>query len=81
MAMREGEHLLAHRVPDHCHEAQTGSGSGRGGAVLGVVAVVVLLVLMLPQRLHVLDWQLGGGVRGGQAGQLAVRLRQRLDTV
>lgn len=83
VVMREGKHLLGQRVPDHRHETQTGPGAagpGRGVVVLGVVAVLVLLVLMVPQRLHVLDGKLRGGVGRGQAGQLAIRLRQRLNT-
>lgn len=83
VVMREGKHLLGHRVPNNRHEAQTGSraaGSRLGAVVLGVVAVLVLLVLMVMQGLHVLDGQLGGGVRRGQARQLSISLRQRLHT-
>ena len=81
VVMREGEHLLRQRVPNDRHEAQTGTraaGTRLGGVVLGIVAVLVLLVLMVPQGLHVLDGKLWGGVGRGQAGQLSVSLRQRL---
>ena len=82
VVMREGKHLLGQRVPDHRHETQTGPGAAGPGrvVVLGVVAVLVLLVLMVPQHLHVLDGKLRGGVGRGQAGQLAIPLRQRLNT-
>lgn len=82
LVMRVGKHLLGQRVPNDGHEAQTGSrAAGRGfrEVVLGVVAVLVLLVLMVPQGLHVLDGQLRGGVRRGQAGQLSITLRQGLN--
>lgn len=81
VVMGEGKHLLGQRVPNDGHETQTGSraaGPGLGVAVLGVVAVLVLLVLMVAQGLHVLDGKLRGGVGRGQAGQLSVTLRQRL---
>ncbi|KAF3834418.1 hypothetical protein F7725_025622 [Dissostichus mawsoni] len=72
MVMREGEHLLCHRVPDNSHETQTGCGATRRrfvAAVRRVVAVLVPLILMVPQGLHVLDGELGGGDR------LALRLQ------
>lgn len=82
VVMREGKHLLRQRVPNDGHETQTGSGAAGprlGGVVFGVVAVLVLLVLMVPQGLDVLDGKLRGGVRRGQARQLSVTLRQRLN--
>lgn len=82
VVLREGKHLLGQRVPNNRHETQTGSGAagpGRGVVVLGVVAVLVLLILMVPQGLHVLDGKLRGGVWRGEAGQLSVTLRQRLN--
>lgn len=82
MVMSERKGLLGQRVSDNGHEAQTGSGAAGarfGVAVLGVVAVLVLLVLMVPQGLHVLNGELWGGVRRGQAGQLSISLRQRLN--
>lgn len=72
MVMREGKHLLVYGVPDDGHESQTGGGAA--GLVSGVVAVLVLLVLMVSQRLHVLDGKLRGGVGRGQAGELAIPL-------
>lgn len=82
MVMREGEHLLCHRVPDNSHETQTGCGATRRrfvAAVRRVVAVLVPLILMVPQGPHVLDGELGGGDRRGQAGQIPISLRQRLN--
>lgn len=58
VVMREGKDLLGQRIPNNCHETQTGSraaGPRLGVVVFGVVAVLVLLVLMVPQGLHVLD--------------------------
>lgn len=82
VVMRVRKGLLGQRVPNDSHEAQTGSGAAGarfGVAVLGVVAVLVLLVLVVPQGLHVFDGELWSGVRRGQAGQLSVSLGQRLN--
>lgn len=82
MVMRKWERLLGQRVPHDCHATLPRSGatgSGFGIVVLGIVTVLVLLVLMVSEGLHVLYGELWCGVRCGQAGQLAVTLRERLN--
>jgi len=63
--MREGKHLLGQGVTNDSHEILTGcraAGPWLGVVILSVVAVLVLLILMVPQRLHTLDGELWGGV-------------------
>lgn len=52
IVMRKGKHLLTQRIPNDGHEALTGFGAAGPrlwDAIFAIVAVLVLLVLLMPQ--------------------------------
>lgn len=72
MVMRDRKHLLGYSGPNDRHETQAGAGAaGRGAG--RVAAVLAALAGTALQRLPAAE--VGGGVRRGQTGQLAIRLR------